>query len=144
MADVAVHDVAQAGDRAVGEHRVEAAAAGGLGRVHARVGDEPRARHHPHQPRPALHRLRAAAGWRSCFWIRGGSSFGSDRRRWLQDHGECDEQGDHQRVLARPRHRSTLVSLSLSFVSCAAVALLHSRRTVLLMYLVSTKTVRGC
>jgi len=45
MADVAVHDVAQAGDRAVGEHRVEAAAAGGLGRVHARVGDEPRARH---------------------------------------------------------------------------------------------------
>jgi len=129
LADVAVHDVAQAGDRVQGEHGVEAVAAGSLGRVHGGVGEEARARHHPRQPRPALPRLRrqlwnAAAvvtvtvwGWgRRRSWIcvcRGdgrpgkGSSDDSARRRWLQDDGgEGDEQGDRQqRALVAWSHR---------------------------------------
>lgn len=59
LADVAVHDVAQAGDRVQREHGAEAVAAGGVGRVHGGViGEEARARHHPRQPWPALPWLR--------------------------------------------------------------------------------------
>jgi len=127
LPDVAVHDVAQAGNRVQGEHGVEAVAAGGLGRVHGGVGEEARARRHPRQPWPALPRLRrqlwnAAAAWgrrRRCSWIfcavvcRGdghgkGSSGDSARRRWLQDDGGGgDEQGDRQRrALVAWSHRN--------------------------------------